>query len=123
MLGTGGDADGDAGPIFHRHVQDTTIILEEGNLLHPRCPQCDILVPWWALNRKHLTTAQCDQGVKRKRRRMAKEELRESADRDFQDYSRSLEMVTSFKYLGRVLKAEEDNWPEVVGNLRKACKS
>ena len=43
---------------FHRHVQDTVIILEEVNLTHPRCPWCEILVPWRALNRQHLTTAQ-----------------------------------------------------------------
>ena len=30
---------------FHRHVQYTVIILEDGNLPHPRCPQCEILVP------------------------------------------------------------------------------
>ena len=26
------------------------VILEEGNLPHPRCPLCDMLVPWRALN-------------------------------------------------------------------------
>ena len=31
---------------FHRHVQDTVIIMEEGNLPHTRCPRCNILVPW-----------------------------------------------------------------------------
>ena len=30
---------------FHRHVRDTIIILEEGNLPHPWRPQCDMLVP------------------------------------------------------------------------------
>ena len=29
----------------HRHVQDTTGILEEGNRPFPRCPQCDMIVP------------------------------------------------------------------------------
>ena len=24
--------------VLHRHVQDTVVILEEGNLPHPRCP-------------------------------------------------------------------------------------
>ena len=28
--------------------------------------------------------------------------------------------VTSFKYLGRVLTAEENDWPAVVRNLRRA---
>ena len=32
-------------------------------------------------------------------------------------------MVTYFKYLGWVLRAVDDNWPAVVGNLRKARKS
>ena len=33
-----------------RHMRDTVIILEEGNLPHPICPRCDMLVPWRALN-------------------------------------------------------------------------
>ena len=31
-------------------------------------------------------------------------------------------MVTSFKYLGRVMTVGEDNWSAVVGNLRKDQK-
>ena len=31
-----------------------------------------------------------------------------------------LESVLEFKYLGRVLISSDDEWPEVVGNLRKA---
>ena len=33
-----------------------------------------------------------------------------------------MEMVTSFKYIGRVLTASDDDWPVVVANLRKAQK-
>ena len=51
---------------------------------------------------------------------MAEEDLQESAERAFQAYGRTLEMVTSFKYLGPVLTGEEDDWTAVVGNLRKA---
>ena len=29
---------------WRRHVQDAVIILEEGNLPHPRCTRCDMLV-------------------------------------------------------------------------------
>ena len=47
---------------IHRNVQDNVVILEEGNLPHPRCPQCDMLVPWRALNMRHLATAQCARG-------------------------------------------------------------
>ena len=108
---------------FHRHVQDTVIILEEGNLPNPRCPHCNMLVPWRALNRSHLATTQCTKGEERKRRQLAEEELRESSWRTFQAYGELLETVTSFKYLGWVLTAGDDKWTAVAGNLRKARKS
>ena len=38
---------------------------------------------------------------------------------DFQDYEISLETVMAFKYLGRVIIALDDEWPEVVANLQK----
>ena len=75
---------------FHQHVRDTVIILEEGNIPHPRCPRCDMLVPWRSLNRNHLDTAQCAKGVEGKRRQMAKENLRESLERAFQAYMEPL---------------------------------
>ena len=40
--------------------------------------------------------------------------------RAFQDYSRPIKTVTSFKYLGRIITASDNYYPEVVGNLRKA---
>ena len=94
---------------FHRHVRDTVIILEDGNLPHPRRPQFDMLVPWRALNRRHLSTAQRVKGAESKRRRLTEEELQESPERAFQAYGEPLETVTSFKYLGRVLTTGEDN--------------
>ena len=42
---------------LHRHVRDFVIILEEGNLPHPRFPHCNMLLPWRALNGRHLATA------------------------------------------------------------------
>ena len=51
---------------FHRNVQDTVIILEEGNLPHPLCPRCDILVPWSSLIGRHLSTTQFAKGAERK---------------------------------------------------------
>ena len=71
---------------LHGNVQDTVVILEEVNLPHPRFPQCDMLVPWRTLNRRHLITAQCTRGAERKRRQLAEEELRESMERAFQAY-------------------------------------
>ena len=37
----------------HRHVHDTVVILEEGNLPLPRCPRCDLQVSRKALNGRH----------------------------------------------------------------------
>ena len=54
---------------------------------------------------------------------MEEEEMHKSMERAFQDCGRTLETVTSFKYLGQVLTAADDNWMEVVGNLRKEQKS
>ena len=61
---------------WHRHVKDTVVILEEGNLPHPRLPLCGMLVPWKALNGTHRRTAQCNRGAERKRRQLATEEER-----------------------------------------------
>ena len=41
---------------WRQHVRYIVIILEEGNLPHPRCPQCDMFVPWRDLNGRHKTT-------------------------------------------------------------------
>ena len=59
---------------LHRHVHDTVVILEEGNLPLPRCPRCDLRVPRGALNGRHPGTAQCRAGAERKLRRLAAEE-------------------------------------------------
>ena len=38
---------------WRRHVRDTIIILEEGNLPHPRCKNCNMFVLWKAYNGRH----------------------------------------------------------------------
>ena len=60
---------------FHQHVRDTVVILGEGNLHHPRCSRRNMLVPWRALNERHISTTQCANGSERKRRRMLEEEM------------------------------------------------
>ena len=67
----------------HRYVQNTVIILDEGDLPHPRCYQCDMIVPWSKVNERHLKTTQCAKGEERKCRWMMEEELRESLERAF----------------------------------------
>ena len=72
-----------------------------------------MLVPWSALNGRHLATAQCAKGAERKHRWIAEEELRESLERDFQAYMKPLETVKLLKYMGMVLTAGDDNWKGV----------
>ena len=108
---------------FNRYVRDIVIILKEGNLSHPRCPRYNMLVPWRALNGRDHATEQCKKGAERKRRQMAEEESRDSTERAFEAYGKPLETVLTFKCLGRVTTAGDDDWPEVAGNMVKARKS
>ena len=81
-----------------------------------------MMATWYELNRRHLATAHYAKGEERRRRRLAEEEMRESSERSLQAYGEPLETIISLKYLGRVLTAGDDNWPEVAGKLRKARK-
>ena len=46
----------------HRHVQDTVVMLEEGNLPLIRYPWCDLQVSRKAINGRNLRTLQCKKG-------------------------------------------------------------
>ena len=60
---------------LHIHVWYIVVIMKEGNLPHPRFPQCDMLAPWKTLNGRHITTNQCAKGAEQKSRRMVAEDL------------------------------------------------
>ena len=49
-------------------------------------------------------------------------EARAVISRAFSTYGLPLEMVPSFKYLGRVISAADDDWLTVIQNLAKARK-
>ena len=108
---------------LHRNVLDTVVILEEGNLPHPQCPQCDMLVPYHILNGRHPATAQYVRGAEQKRRRLSEADLMESTEMSFKAYGAPLENVTAFKYLGWVMTTGDDDWHAVVGNLQMVRKS
>ena len=61
------------------------------------------------MKRRHLATDQWTRGVEQKIRRLAEEELREILERGFQAYGTTLENVTAFKYLGRVMTAVDED--------------
>ena len=77
-----------------------------------------MLVPWADLNIHHPSITQCVKGPDWKRHRIAAEESRSVTERALRTYGRPLTMLTSFKYLGRILTALDDDWPEVASNLR-----
>ena len=104
----------------HRHVHDTVVILEEGNLPLPRCPRCNLQVSRKALNGRHLETNQCKTGAERKQRRLAAAEVETTSEKAFHAYGNKMRAVTEFWYLGRVMTNTDDDWPAVAGNLRKA---
>ena len=108
---------------LHRHVLNTVVVLEKGNLPHPWCARCDIMFPRRALNVRHLATAQCARGAERKRWRLAEADTRESSERSFEAYGELIQNFSSFRYLGRVLTAGYDDWLTMLGNLGKARKS
>ena len=58
--------------------------------------------------------------MERKWSRLAEKEAWEGTDLSLTAYVVPLYQFTSFKYLGRVLAAEENYWPEVVCNFRHA---
>ena len=55
--------------------------------------------------------------------RLAEEEDRLGTVTEFQDYDIPLEIVSSFKYMRRLLTATSNEWPVVIANLRKDRKS
>ena len=73
--------------------------------------------PWEAISKRHLDTAMCDNRVERKRKWWVKEEAKAIKIVAFQAYGRSLEMVTLFKYLGRVIISSDNNWSALVVNI------
>ena len=78
----------------HRNVHDTVVMLEEGNLLLPRCPRCDLQVSRKALNGRHLGTNQCKKGAERKQRRLAAAEVETTSEKAFHAYGKHMRAVT-----------------------------
>ena len=58
--------------------------------------------------------------MERKWYSLAEEEARDGTERALNAYGYSLSQVTSFKYLGRVITVEDDDFPAVVRDLRHA---
>ena len=104
---------------WHWNVWDTVVILKEGNLPHPRCPLCVMLVTWRSLNGSHQRTSYGKKRAERKQGQLAEEEERAVTSWTFSAYGHPLEMVTSFRYPRRAILATDNDCPEVIRNLVK----
>jgi hypothetical protein len=105
---------------MYKHVRDTLVILEEGNL--PRCERCDMFVPYMVLNSRHPSTTACQRGAELKAKRAAVEVARRAREVVFTARGVPLDSVETFKYLSRPLSSTDDDWPALHLNLVKARK-
>ena len=77
-------------------------------------------VPYTALNRKHYNTAACRRGQLAKQRRLATAAKYKAQETHISIHGTPLQTVTSFKYLGRIMSANNNDWPAIYANLAKA---
>ena len=75
---------------LYQHGLESMVILDEGNLHHPHCTRCNMLVSRRALNVRHPVTVQCARVAEQKRPRLAEENLREISERAFEAYRETL---------------------------------
>ena len=101
---------------MYHHTQDTIVIMVEWNLPRPHCLACDMFVSWMALNLRQLSSDLCERGFERKRRNLAEEEARAGAAAALRAYDCPLETVSSFKYLGHLLTATENDWTAIISS-------
>ena len=73
-----------------------------------------------ALSGQQLAAAFFRRGTEREWRRLAEQEAQARIDSVLTAYGAPLSQVTSFKYLGKVLTADDNIWTAVVCKLRHA---
>ena len=87
----------------------------EGELVS--CPHCDLKV--LSLDR-HIGSKVCEKAAERARKRCQVTANREADQVVFTIGDQPIQKVSTFKYLGRILSANDDDLPAVVANVRCA---
>ena len=87
----------------------------EGELVS--CPHCDLKVP--SLD-KHIGTKACKKAATRASKRRQVKANREVDQVIFHIGDQPIQKVSSFKYLGRILSANDDDLPAVAANVHCA---
>ena len=101
---------------MYMHPTHTIVIEEEGPL--PKCQRCGMQCPD---TRQHRDSKTCKDGQFRReqRERRARQQQARSGTKFYVDGS-ELERVREFKYLGRILSSQDDDWPAIRRQLRTA---
>jgi hypothetical protein len=105
----------------HRHIKDIIVIEEEGLL--PRCGSCGMFVnPFHLNNELHKQSKMCREGTRWRERDERNLECMRATRQTFNIQGRQIEMVHEFRYLGRPLTANDNDWAALMWNLGKARK-
>ena len=97
-----------------RHPMAAVHFPDEGPLV--TCQVCGMEVP----EKGHKGTQMCERARQRAVKRRQVQGNREAAEVVFEINGQPIETVRQFKYLGRVLSNDDDDWPAVRANIQKA---
>jgi hypothetical protein len=99
------------------HIDDTIIIAEEGPL--PRCTNCGLFQ--LLVGKKHQETATCIKYSKiKKDRELDLVNKITASNTIFMINNQPIENVTEFKYLGRYITNNDNDWKAVTWNIKRA---
>jgi hypothetical protein len=100
-----------------RHLEDTIVIEQEGRL--PRCTNCGIFSS--TVGARHQASMTCRKATERRQKQVvAKEHERLKKDVVFTVSGKPIEIVDTFKYLGRVTAKTDSDEAAVLRNLVQA---
>jgi hypothetical protein len=102
-----------------RHLEDTIVIEQEGRL--PRCTNCGIFSS--TVGARHQATKTCREATARRQKQAVAEEHKQlKKDVVFTVSGNPVEIVDTFKYLGRVTANTDSDEAAILRNLEQARK-
>jgi hypothetical protein len=104
----------------HLHPEDTLCILEEGLDPLQQCERCGMHVTPNAIRNGHWASLLCQHGRDCQRQRRTTAEGRRASEIVFTIYGKPLPRVDTFKYLGRPIASNDDDWPALYRNIPRA---
>ena len=106
-----------------RHFRSQIAVVQEGRETLPRCDMCGMHMSAGRII-KHRQTARCDRNTQMRWRRRDVEIVAKCTEATFSltgdDGAECFVGVYSFKYLGRILHQEENDWLAVLRNIQRA---